>query len=253
MMSPNHQFMAYLIDTTASRLLTLYIKDLRSNMLFDHPVSNIHRVFWANDNKTLFYTIFDTLEWRTHKVYRHVIGTDPGNDELIYHEKDEDYLIILGKSKSNKYLFLWSGGGTHPRGIRYTSSEVRYIDADKPMDGMKLILPRQPLMRYYVFHQDDSFYIRTVDFSRNDESEVKVWNVSVNSPAREYWQEYIPYQENVFIENISVFKNHLVLIEKSNGIINFTVINSASGDVSKVELPEKVFSVDYGINQEYNR
>ncbi|MCK4595732.1 hypothetical protein KAT73_03040, partial [candidate division WOR-3 bacterium] len=73
--SPNHQLLAYSIDTTGSELYTLYIKDINTGELLEDIISNIGYSFaWANDNKTFFYTLVDKAK-RPYKLYRHTLRT----------------------------------------------------------------------------------------------------------------------------------------------------------------------------------
>lgn len=40
------------------------------------------------------------------QVWRHRIGTDSEEDELVYHEEDEAFYITIARSRSNKLIFL---------------------------------------------------------------------------------------------------------------------------------------------------
>lgn len=41
---------------------------------------------------------------RAYRVYRHVLGTDPATDVLLYEESDETFALWLLKSRSDAYI-----------------------------------------------------------------------------------------------------------------------------------------------------
>src|SRR5688500_5113635 len=108
--SEDNNLLAYGVDTVSRRRYTLYLKDLRSGKIIDRPVRNTEGyVAWANDNKIFFYTMKDSLTLRSDKVYRHKLGTDPAKDVLVYSEEDETFSTGITKTKSKKYLVIYSG------------------------------------------------------------------------------------------------------------------------------------------------
>src|SRR5204862_6757282 len=118
----------------------------------------VREVRWANDDRTLFYVREDAAK-RAYRLYRHVLGTDPAADPLLYEETDELFRISLERSRSREFLFLTSGS--------MTSSEVRWVRADRPEEALRLIRPREADHEYYASHHGDRFYLRTNDRGRN--------------------------------------------------------------------------------------
>ena len=58
--SPNHQLLAYSIDTAGAEIYTLFIKNLATGALLADQLSNTYYgIEWANDNRTLFYNVLD--------------------------------------------------------------------------------------------------------------------------------------------------------------------------------------------------
>lgn len=58
--SPDHNFLAYTLDTTGDEQFELQIKDLRDNFVLPQPrVSGVVSLAWAQDASTLFYTLCD--------------------------------------------------------------------------------------------------------------------------------------------------------------------------------------------------
>ena len=44
------------------------------------------------------------------QIFRHKIGSDPGQDEVAYHETDDQFYISISRSKSEKVLYISAGG-----------------------------------------------------------------------------------------------------------------------------------------------
>jgi oligopeptidase B len=93
--SPNHQLLAYSVDTNGSEDFVMYIKDLTTGGLWPECIHQVaYSAEWTNDNQTLFYTIQDQTK-RSYKLLQHRLGTDPAEDVLVYHESDERYDLSL--------------------------------------------------------------------------------------------------------------------------------------------------------------
>jgi oligopeptidase B len=76
--------------------------------------------------------------------------------------------------------------------------------------------------------------------------------VSVKNPAKKYWQEVISNRDSVYVERIDVFRNHLVLSERENGVRKFRIINLTSSEDHYVGFPEPVYYVFISENPEFN-
>ncbi|MFQ6113017.1 MAG: S9 family peptidase, partial [bacterium] len=238
--SPNHQLLAFSIDTTGAETYTIHIKDLNSGELLKDEIPNTYySVEWANDNNTIFYSTLDEAK-RPYKLFRHKLGTDAKEDDLLHFEEDEAYFLRLSKTKSKQYLLL---------GLEsMTTTEVWYLDADRPDKPFKLIHPRQHEMEYYIAHHGDKFYVLTNENAKN----FKLMEVSVKNPSKKYWREVLPHRKSVKIDDIEAFKNHLVLYERENGLKKIRITNLTNQDVHYVEFPEPVYTYRPGRNPDFN-
>ncbi|TYH96528.1 hypothetical protein ES332_A12G183500v1 [Gossypium tomentosum] len=102
--SPDHNFLAYTLDATGSEQFMLQIKDLRNGCIIPMaPENGIVSLAWAQDCKTLFYTIADENQ----RPYR-VLCTklEPGNtdDTLVFMENDPSYCVDLTSTKDGKFI-----------------------------------------------------------------------------------------------------------------------------------------------------
>jgi oligopeptidase B len=237
--SPNHNLMAFSTDTTGSETYTLFVKDLTSGQLLTEQIPNTYYgVQWGNDNQTFFYITLDDAK-RPYKLFRHRLGADYKNDQLIHHEADEAFYVNLSKTRSRKYLLLALESNT--------TTEVRYLDADSPDGDFQLIHPRQHEMEYSVDHQGDKFFILTNENAKN----FKLLEAPVANPAKAHWKEIIPHNDSVKLDKIEAFQNHLVIYEREKGLRKIHIKNLATGQEYDVKFPEPAYVIWPSINPEF--
>ena len=236
--SDDGNLLAYSTDNTGFRQYTLAVKDLRTgNLLSDH-IEKTGSVAWANDNKTLFYTVEDSAK-RQYRLYRHKVGTT-GPDDLIYEEKDARFSVEVFRTRSKAYIFLISGS--------HTTSEARFIAADQPAAEWKVIEPRKQDIEYYPDHNGDFFYIRVNDTGRN----YRLVKAPVAAPAKANWQEVIPHRPNVMLDDTDFFKNYYITYERENGLPQISVADLQSGKSHRIPFPEPAYVSSPYVNREYD-
>ena len=206
--SPDNKLAAHSIDTVSRRLYTIKIKNLETGKFLNDCIDNTSGNFaWGNDNTTLFYTNRDSETLRNDKIYKHVLGTNSKDDELVFHEKDNTFYTNVSKSKSNKFIVIAS--------YSTLTSEFQFLNADTPHDDFKLFSKRKRGLEYSINHFENYFYIITnTDNSKN----YKLMKTSVKNTDYNNWINVIDQRKDVLIEGIDVFKNYLVVSERSNGL-----------------------------------
>jgi oligopeptidase B len=230
--SPDGNIAAIRFTTTGSGIGTICFKDLQTGVLLKDVITNVTAsVEWANDNTTLFYVKQHPQTLRTYRIYRHDLGTDPVKDELVYEEKDERYYCDVGTTKSGKYLLIGSSS--------LASSEYRYLDADAPRGALKLFLARQPGLIYSIDHHGDYFYIRTNLNAKN----FRVMKTPVTRTTVENWTEVIPHRTDCFLEGIDIFKDHLVVQERSDALVKLRIMPWSGARAHYVDFGEPAYSV----------
>jgi oligopeptidase B len=237
--SDDGNLLAYTTDNTGFRQFTLAVKDLRTGKLLADHAERIDSIAWANDNKTIFYTVEDDVSKRSYQAYRHTAGT-AGPDPLIYEEKDERFDVYTGKSRSKAYVYLFSGS--------HTTTEVRYIPADQPLAEWKGLAPRQQDVEYYPDHNGDFFYIRVNDTGRN----FRLVKAPVSDPSKKNWQEIIPNRADVMLEDTDFFKNYYILYEREKGLPQIHVSDLHTGETKRIEFPEPAYVSYSYVNREFD-
>ena len=237
--SDDGNLLAYTTDNTGFRQFTLAVKDLRNGKLLPDHAERVGAVVWANDNKTIFYTVEDAVTKRQYQAYRHAAGTSD-SDKLIYEEKDERFDMYAAKTRSKAYILLYSGS--------HTTSEARYIPADQPTAEFKVLEPRKQDVEYYPDHNGGFFYIRVNDTGRN----FRLVKAPVSDPRSANWQEVVPHRANVMLDDTDFFKNYYVLGERENGLPQLQVTDLATGKSRRIEFPEPAYASSSAQNHEYD-
>lgn len=237
--SDDGNLLAYSTDTTGFRQYTLRVRDLRTGRDLKDTAERVTGIEWANDNKTLFYSQEDPQTKRSHKIFRHVLRAKTP-DELLYEETDELYNVGCGKTRSNGFIVIESSSST--------TSEIRYLSADKPQEAPVLLLPRRENHEYYLDHLGEQFYIRTNDQGKN----FRLVTAPVNDPRPANWREIIPHRQDVMLEDTDCFATHFVAVERKNGIPQLTIHDLASGKAHAIKFPEPVYVTAPLQNAEFN-
>lgn len=239
--SPDNNKMIFGVDDVSRRQYKLYLKDLKTGKITDLNIKNTTgSATWANDNKTIFYTAKNPETLLSEKIMRHVIGTDPKNDAVVYHEKDNTNYIGQFKSKNQKYILISSSATT--------SSEIRFISADRPMDEFKVFQPRMKDVLYDVTALEDKFLITT----NKDALNFKVMETPLNKTGVENWKDFIPHRTDVLMEGIDEFKNYLVFQERQNGLTQLVILNRKTGKKEFLKFDEPTYALYPSGNPEYN-
>lgn len=238
--SPNHQILAYSVDTTGSEIYTLFFLDLLTHQLYPESITDSSFDFaWANDNRTGFYTKIDQTN-RPYQLFRHSLGTPNTEDILIYEETDDAYSLYVGKTRSQAYILMSLQSKT--------TTEIHYLDANYPDHDFQLVHPRTQGIEYAVEHHTDYFYIVTNDAATN----FKLVKTPIVKPAKENWQTIITHREDVMLSGVSLFANHLVIYERKGGLETARVQNLSTGEENSINFPEATYEFSEGYNPEFN-
>jgi oligopeptidase B len=236
--SEDGNLLAFSTDTTGFRQYNLFVKDLRTGQVSEKIAERVTSVAWANDNKTLFYGQEDDVTKRSNKIFRHALGG--GKHDLLFEEKDELYNTGVGKTRSKGYIVVSSSSST--------TSEMRYLPADKPGGELKLFLPRKENHEYYIDHLGDNFYIRTNDQGKN----FRLVTAPAGDPSPKNWKEIIPHRKDVMLEDVDCYAGHYIVVERENGLPKFHVTELKSGKSHEIEFQDPVYVAYPGANAEFN-
>ena len=239
--SSGQDLLAYAVDTQGRRIHTAYVKNLTTGeMLPDVLPSVTENLVWANDNRTLFYGKQDETTLRQFQIYRHGVGADPAEDQLVYQEDDETFVAYIFKTKSRKFLMIVSA--------HTSSQEYRYMEADQAFGEFKVFQPREPEHEYHVEHFNDRFIIRTNDQAKN----FRLMSTRLDQTAREHWREMIPHRDDVYLGDFELFRDHLVLEERARGLTQIRIIPWTGEPGHDLEFDEPAYRANLNVNLQFD-
>jgi len=240
--SHNNKLLAFGLDTLGRRNYVIQIKDLESGKIFPEKIiATTGGSTWANDNQTLFYTKKDSKTLRSSQIYKHILGTDPILDSLVYEEKDETFNTYVYKSKSRKYLIIGSSSTL--------TSEYRILDADNPEGEFEIFQPRKRGLEYGISHYGDYFYVLT---NKDGATNYKLMKSPVDKTGMENWIEVIPHREDYMLEDIDIFKKYLVVSERHNGLNKIKIILWDKNESYYLPFDNETYTAFTSINPDFD-
>jgi oligopeptidase B len=238
--STNHQWLAYAADYDGSEKYTIYFKNLATGELAPEVIAGVEASLeWANDNQTLFYIGFDESQ-RPDRIFRHNLGEEQAQDTLLYKETDSQLFVYCSKSRSQRYIFLEIQGKV--------TSEIHFIDADKPKDSFKVIEPRRRGVLYSATHHGSQFYLVTNDTVQN----FRLVTAPLAEPSAANWQELRVGSSTLYIEDCEAFKDYLLVHERESGLPQRRVISLPSMQDHLIDFPEPAYSLGGQVNAEFD-
>lgn len=238
--SKNNKLLAYGVDTLSRRKYTIYFKNLETGEILDDAIPlTTGSAVWANDNKTLYYTLKDEVTLRSEKIMKHTLGTPVEQDEEVFYEADETFSVFVTKIKSEDFLIIGSESTL--------TSEYRFLDANHPEGKFRIIQPRERGLEYSVDQAGDYFYIRT----NLDAQNFRLMRTPVSATEKENWEEIIPHRNDVFLSDYDLFKDFLVLEERKDGLSHLRIM-PWKGDDYYIDFDEDVYAVESDINLDFD-
>ncbi|MGJ3260059.1 MAG: S9 family peptidase [Rhodospirillales bacterium] len=230
--APDHRVAAYAEDRNGSEKFTLRFRDMESgDNLADEIVNASADIEWAEDGKTLFYTVLDDNH-RPSKVMRHVLGTPASDDALVYEEQDPGYFVGLSKTESRRLILI----DAHD----HETSEVYMIPADAPETAPRLIAPRDTGVEYSVSEHAGRLVILT---NADGAEDFKIVTARIDEPGRANWVDLIPHMPGTLIVGCEVFAEYLVRLERVAALPRIVIRNWESMQESTIRFEEEAYAL----------
>ncbi|HKA92556.1 MAG TPA: S9 family peptidase [Acidimicrobiia bacterium] len=244
--SPDHSRLAYSVDVTGGERYELRFRDLTTGDDLPDIVPDVYYgLAWANDDHTVFYVRPDAA-MRPWQVWRHRLGEPAGEDALVYQEDDERFYAGVGRTRTGRFVVVALGSKI--------TSEAWFVDADRPGDELRVVAPRREGVEYDVEHHHspelrDRFFVVTNDDGAEN---FKLMVTPVDRPGRDQWREVVPHRDDVRLEAVDAFAEHLVLSERAEGLERIVVRRVADAESHVVTMPDPVYSAGVGANPEFD-
>jgi oligopeptidase B len=230
--APDHRHAAYGEDKNGSEIYQIRFRDLASGRDLDDVLENASAdMEWAEDGKTLYYTVLDDSH-RPSRVMRHVLGTPAEQDTMIFEETDSGFFVGLAKTESRRFLIIDSHD--------HETSEVRLLPADGSDAVPQLIAPRAPGVEYSVSEHAGRLVILT---NADGAEDFKIITVNVDAPGRENWRDLIGQRPGTLIVATQVFADYLVRLERVDALPRIVVRNWLTEEEYTVRFEEEAYAL----------
>ena len=236
-MSPDHRVVLYTVDRTGATNYEIGLRSMDGTKSWAKlpAMAAWNGITWSPDGRSILYS----RPGSARRVYRHVLGTDPEGDEVVYEEIDSRFSCAVSRSRSGRFALLETG-----------SVDIRewwYFDGQHPEAGFRVLMPRKEGVFYGVVHSGDHFFVRTNEASPNYE----IWSIPIDQVATQRWKTVIPGSDSTTIETISGFQNYLLIQERENGRTRLKVFNPTTGQAQIIQGPPSALLTRPGVNKQY--
>ncbi|TRX22204.1 S9 family peptidase [Flavobacterium franklandianum] len=240
--SPDNKLAVFSFDIVGRRIYDIQVKDLQTGKILSDRIEKVSgNAVWANDNKTIFYSSQDEVTLRSDKIFKHKLGTNQADDVLVYFEKDETYNVEVAKSKSRKYLAIESGSTL--------TTEYQILEADNPDGKFRVFQKRIRGLEYSINHYGDSFYIMT---NADEATNFKLMKTLETATSKENWTEVVPHREDVLLEDIEIFKDFLVVEERTNGLNKIRIMPWSGEGEYYLPFESETYTAYTGTNVDFD-
>jgi oligopeptidase B len=238
--SPDNTKVAFGIDTTGRRQYTIHVKDLITNKTEPFTVENTTgSSAWANDSRTLFCVKKDPVTLRAFQIYR--FNLDTGDHTLVFEEGDETFGVTIYKSKSKKYIIIAS--------YSTLTNEYHILESENPFGKFEVFWPRIRGVEYSISHFEEHFYILT---NKDGATNFKLMRTKIHERDIHCWEDVILHRDNVLLEHVDIFKDYLVLSERTNGLNQLRVRRWDGSEDYYLPFDNETYTCYTSINVEFD-
>jgi oligopeptidase B len=238
--SPDHNLYAWSHDDAGSEFYTLSIRDLTSGHdLADIIPDTTGAPVWAADSRHLFYVRLDANH-RPSRVFRHLVGTSPEQDALVYEEPDPGFFVGVGKTQSDRFVLIH----VHD----HETSEVRLIAADAPEVEPLLVAAREKGVEYSVEEAHGALFILT----NAGAPDFRIVTAPVATPGRAFWTDLVPHAPGRLLLSHMAFARHLVRLERADGLPRIVVRRFSDNAEHVIAFEESSYSLGLSGGYEFD-
>jgi oligopeptidase B len=237
--SQDNRLVAYAQDTSGRRQYELRFRDLATGKDLPDVITNVEpNLVWADDNRTVFYVDKDPVTLLSKRVKRHVLGTDPKDDALVYEEADDSFYMGIGRTRSDQYVCIFVSSTV--------SSEQRCTPAAAPGE-FKVLAPRLRDFEYQADHLGGRWVVTTnwdaPNYRIMTVADADAWG------SRDRWAELVPHSQDVFIGGTELFDDFIAIAERSEGLSRIRVLRP-DGTSEMVKSDEPAYTMGDAENAE---
>jgi oligopeptidase B len=241
--------LAYAVDLEGDERFALRIKEFgedgHATVIDDAVTDTGYGVAWSADGRHLFYTRVNEA-WRPFQVWRHEVGADAESDVLVFEDPDERFWVGVGASRDDRWVVIQCGSTT--------TSEVRLIDAARPLDEPRVVAPRTHGLEYDVVPAGDRLLI----VHNAGDPDFELASAPLGATSREDWTTLMPPTPGERVVAVEAFAGHAVVSLRREGLTALRVLprdpasENGFGPGHDLGFDEPVYTVSTGNNPAYD-
>ena len=230
--SHDHRFIAYNIDKNGSENYFLSVENLENKKILTKEIpQTTGEIIWDTDNKSIYYIGLDDNH-RPNKIFKHLVGQDYQNDELIFEEKDPAFFCSVSISQSKHYLLIRTGD--------HQTSEYYIKNLQQKNSSLQLFSPRIEKEEYEIDHSQGYFYILTnTDSCKN----FKIMRCLETSYSRNNWSDFVAYQNDNLILDFIILKSWIVYLQRHEGLNQIIIHNVNTEQSHSIKFEEEAYDL----------
>jgi len=237
--SPDHKYISYGVDYDGSEKYEFVLKEIESENIIKTEIPKLVycSYVWAT-NKLIYYLEADDAN-RLNKLW--LYNLEDNSNIKLFEEINNDYDLSLDFSSDENYIIISSGN--------YDENYIQIIDIKNDEKKLVKFTEIESGLKYDIESQDEYFYIKT---NKDNCTNWKLMRVLKEDLDINNWEEFIPYNDNVFIRSHCAFKNYIIFSTKINGNLYLNIINSSKDKIKVLtHIENKEMSWDEYINQDF--
>jgi oligopeptidase B len=238
--SPDNQLLAYVEDTVGRYQYTLRFRSLATGQTLPDKVENVESsLAWAADSRTVLYVEKDPVTLLGLRVRRHVVGTDPKADPVVYEQDDPSFYTTVDKTRDERYVVIHASSTV--------SSEMRYADATDPKLAFRVFLPRERDHEYQAEHLDGRWIIRTNWRAKN----FRLMAVRNGEESdRSKWRELLAHRDDALVNDFEAFHGFLAVDERAGGLRRIRIHRWSAAEDSFIASDDPTYAFALADNHE---
>ena len=160
---------------------------------------------------------------------------------LIHEETDTGFFMGVSGTRLNDFIMI---------GINdHETSECWVMPANDPQAKPKLVAARETGVEYSLSEGGDVFYILT---NADGAKDFKIMQTPVEKPEPANWSEVVAHKPGRLILSVSAYRNHLVWMERENGLPRIVIQDRTTGEQHAIAFDEEAYSLGFQGSMEYD-
>lgn len=229
----NNRYIAFTVDKDGSQHQALYILDMDTRTILADSINKVFSMVWANDNKTLFYVVQDTLN-RPYLTKKHILGTNIKLDKDIFCEKDSNFDVYVSKTQFNSFIFIETSS--------LTTSELHYINANSPDGHFKKLGSRDERHFFRVKESETALYM----LSNKENDNFGLYSCEKSDLNNNDWKFISGNDDMTLIKDFYIYNNHIVYYEVYNALPQIRITDLDGENRYILNFKEQIYSLKIG-------